>query len=67
MKCHRRFWTEITDAHAQVGQMSTRVDALEASIQDIINGDTSVPASPLPSSVSAGTPFAKRSGSALPQ
>ncbi|KAE9401282.1 hypothetical protein BT96DRAFT_918888 [Gymnopus androsaceus JB14] len=29
-------------------QMSTRVDALEASIQDIINGDLSVPQSPTP-------------------
>ena len=29
-----------------VNQMSTRVDALEASIQDIINGDVSVPQSP---------------------
>lgn len=34
-----------------VNQMSTRVDALEASIQDIINGDISVPQSPSP-----GTP-----------
>jgi hypothetical protein len=35
-----------------VNQMSTRVDALEASIQDIINGDVvSVPQSPSP-----GTP-----------
>jgi hypothetical protein len=35
-----------------VNQMSTRVDALEASIQDIINGDVvSVPQSPAP-----GTP-----------
>ena len=32
-----------------VNQMSTRVDALETSIQDIINGDISVPASPVPS------------------
>jgi hypothetical protein len=32
-----------------VNQMSTRVDALEASIQDIINGDAvSVPQSPAP-------------------
>ena len=31
-----------------VNQMSTRVDALELSIQDIINGDISVPASPGP-------------------
>jgi len=31
-----------------VNQMSTRVDALELSIQDIINGDINVPASPGP-------------------
>jgi heat shock factor-binding protein 1 len=45
-----------------VSQMSTRVDALEASIQDIINGDVtgSVPPSPAP-----GTPGVRRSGSAL--
>ncbi|KAF9558834.1 hypothetical protein CPC08DRAFT_691667 [Agrocybe pediades] len=35
----------------RMNQMSTRVDALEASIQDIINGDVSVPQSPSP-----GTP-----------
>ncbi|KAF4613803.1 hypothetical protein D9613_008052 [Agrocybe pediades] len=35
----------------RMSQMSTRVDALEASIQDIINGDVSVPQSPSP-----GTP-----------
>ncbi|KAF8193388.1 heat shock factor binding protein 1-domain-containing protein [Pholiota molesta] len=29
----------------RMNQMSTRVDALEASIQDIINGDVSVPQS----------------------
>jgi heat shock factor-binding protein 1 len=49
----------------RMGQMSTRVDALEASIQDIINGDMtatpSVPQSPLP----AAAPAIKRSGSAL--
>ena len=33
---------------ALVNQMSTRVDALEMSIQDIINGDISVPTSPVP-------------------
>ncbi|KAJ6483791.1 hypothetical protein C8R47DRAFT_560759 [Mycena vitilis] len=33
---------------SSVTQMSTRVDALEASIQDIINGDVSVPQSPSP-------------------
>jgi heat shock factor-binding protein 1 len=44
-----------------VNQMSTRVDALEASIQDIINGDVSVPQSPSP-----GTPGGiRRSDSAL--
>ncbi|KAF7327326.1 Heat shock factor-binding protein 1 [Mycena kentingensis (nom. inval.)] len=32
----------------RMNQMSTRVDALEASIQDIINGDLSVPQSPSP-------------------
>lgn len=45
-----------------VEQMSTRVDALEASIQDIINGDittASVPASPAP------VPGIRRSGSGL--
>ena len=43
----------ITASHSiPVNQMSTRVDALEASIQDIINGDVvSVPQSPAP-----GTP-----------
>ncbi|KAF9072588.1 heat shock factor binding protein 1-domain-containing protein [Rhodocollybia butyracea] len=38
-------------------QMSTRVDALEASIQDIINGDLSVPQSPSPN---PGTPGGMR-------
>ncbi|KAG7444721.1 uncharacterized protein BT62DRAFT_1007751 [Guyanagaster necrorhizus] len=37
--------TQILD---RMSQMSTRVDALEASIQDIINGDISVPQSPSP-------------------
>ncbi|KAJ7666301.1 heat shock factor binding protein 1-domain-containing protein [Mycena rosella] len=37
--------TQILD---RMTQMSTRVDALEASIQDIINGDVSVPQSPSP-------------------
>ncbi|KAJ3783224.1 heat shock factor binding protein 1-domain-containing protein [Lentinula boryana] len=32
----------------RMNQMSTRVDALETSIQDIINGDLSVPQSPSP-------------------
>ncbi|KAJ3711335.1 heat shock factor binding protein 1-domain-containing protein [Lentinula raphanica] len=32
----------------RMNQMSTRVDALESSIQDIINGDLSVPQSPSP-------------------
>jgi hypothetical protein len=40
-----------------VDQMSTRVDALEASIQDIINGDVSVS---VPQSPSPGTPAAIR-------
>jgi len=58
--------TQILD---RMTQMSTRVDALEASIQDIINGDVSsgyisVPPSPsvTPSS-SAGFPSMKRAGS----
>jgi len=44
-----------------VGQMSTRVDALEASLQDIINGDMtstntpSLPQSPLPGIKRNGT------------
>ncbi|KAF5327193.1 hypothetical protein D9619_004977 [Psilocybe cf. subviscida] len=33
----------------RMNQMSSRVDALENSIQDIINGDVSVPQSPSPS------------------
>ncbi|KAJ7056779.1 heat shock factor binding protein 1-domain-containing protein, partial [Mycena amicta] len=37
--------TQILD---RMNQMSTRVDALEASIQDIINADLSVPQSPSP-------------------
>ena len=47
------FNTHIAASHSiPVNQMSTRVDALEASIQDIINGDVvSVPQSPAP-----GTP-----------
>lgn len=65
MRCRHRSWTEVClhlapfilkrlwCAHVEpaVTQMSTRVDALEASIQDIINGDvaTSVPQSPSPS------------------
>ncbi|KAF7311995.1 hypothetical protein MIND_00211400 [Mycena indigotica] len=32
----------------RMNQMSSRVDALEASIQDIINGDIGVPQSPSP-------------------
>lgn len=40
--------------------MSTRVDALEASIQDIINGDVTVPQSPSPV---PGTPGMRRSDS----
>jgi len=51
----------------RMGQMSTRVDALETSIQDIINGDMtaattpSVPQSPLPAAATA----IKRTGSGL--
>ncbi|KAJ7590230.1 hypothetical protein C8J56DRAFT_937148 [Mycena floridula] len=37
--------TQILD---RMSQMSSRVDALELSIQDIINGDVSVPQSPSP-------------------
>jgi heat shock factor-binding protein 1 len=47
-----------------VNQMSSRVDALEASIQDIINSDisnSSVPPSPAPN----GIPNIKRTGSGL--
>ena len=49
--------THIAGSHSiQVNQMSTRVDALEASIQDIINGDVvSVPQSP-----ASGTPVGIR-------
>ncbi|KAF8071574.1 heat shock factor binding protein 1-domain-containing protein [Lyophyllum atratum] len=46
----------------RMSQMSTRVDALEASIQDIINGDMSVPQSPSPNSA---TPAIRRSDNAL--
>ncbi|EAU85255.1 hypothetical protein CC1G_10041 [Coprinopsis cinerea okayama7 len=42
----------------RMNQMSSRVDALEASIQDIINGD--IPASPSPV---PGTPGMKRNDS----
>ncbi|KAJ7746260.1 heat shock factor binding protein 1-domain-containing protein [Mycena metata] len=48
--------TQILD---RMSQMSTRVDALEASIQDIINGDVSVPQSPSP------IPGVRRSGSEM--
>ncbi|RDB25825.1 Heat shock factor-binding protein 1 [Hypsizygus marmoreus] len=44
----------------RMNQMSTRVDALEASIQDIINGDVSVPQSPSPA---PATPGIRRSDS----
>ncbi|KAL0945457.1 hypothetical protein HGRIS_000947 [Hohenbuehelia grisea] len=47
--------TQILD---RMTQMSTRVDALEASIQDIINGDLNLPQSPSPV---PGTPGARRS------
>jgi len=40
----------------RMGQMSTRVDKLEASIQDIINGDVTVGANSLPQSPAPGTP-----------
>ncbi|KAF5379760.1 hypothetical protein D9615_005747 [Tricholomella constricta] len=43
--------TQILD---RMSQMSTRVDALEASIQDIINGDVSVPQSPTPTPATPG-------------
>lgn len=43
------FWVPQTHLHPIVNQMSSRVDALENSIQDIINGDVSVPQSPSPS------------------
>ncbi|TEB18901.1 hypothetical protein FA13DRAFT_1736891 [Coprinellus micaceus] len=42
-------------------QMSTRVDALESSIQDIINGDASTPQSPSP--LPPSTPGARRGDS----
>jgi len=45
-------------------QMSTRVDALEGSIQDIINGDTIAIAPQSPDATSPGT-FMRRSGSTL--
>ncbi|KAJ7173950.1 heat shock factor binding protein 1-domain-containing protein [Mycena crocata] len=48
--------TQILD---RMTQMSTRVDALEASIQDIINGDVSVPQSPSP------IPGVRRGGSEM--
>lgn len=75
MKCHHKssivvsFVLKYAQLHRvayfslflSVGQMSTRVDALEASLQDIINGDMnstpSVPQSPLPG--------IKRNGSGL--
>ncbi|KAF9532678.1 heat shock factor binding protein 1-domain-containing protein [Crepidotus variabilis] len=38
----------------RMNQMSTRVDALEMSIQDIINGDISVPTSPSPAPATPG-------------
>jgi len=40
----------------RMGQMSTRVDKLEASIQDIINGDVTVGQNSLPQSPAPGTP-----------
>ncbi|KAF8896692.1 heat shock factor binding protein 1-domain-containing protein [Infundibulicybe gibba] len=43
-------------------QMSTRVDSLEASIQDIINGDIGVPQSPSPV---PATPGLRRSDTGL--
>ncbi|KAH9974263.1 heat shock factor binding protein 1-domain-containing protein [Lactifluus volemus] len=52
-------------------QMSQRVDALEASIQDIINGDApssstpSLPTSPGPSISGSSTPLPKRTRSGL--
>jgi len=53
--------SEILD---RMNQMSTRVDALEASIQDIINGDTAVPVPQSPDATTTGT-FIRRRGSAL--
>ncbi|KIK58079.1 hypothetical protein GYMLUDRAFT_45627 [Collybiopsis luxurians FD-317 M1] len=46
--------TQILD---RMTQMSTRVDALEAAIQDIINGDLNIPQSPTPN---PGTPGGMR-------
>jgi len=40
----------------RMSQMSSRVDALEASIQDIINGDITISSSSLPQSPAPGTP-----------
>ncbi|ESK95947.1 heat shock factor-binding protein 1-like [Moniliophthora roreri MCA 2997] len=51
--------TQILD---RMSQMSSRVDALEASIQDIINGDA--PQSPTPTGTPGGN--IKRSDSATP-
>ncbi|KIK03006.1 hypothetical protein K443DRAFT_5731 [Laccaria amethystina LaAM-08-1] len=51
--------TQILD---RMTQMSTRVDALEASIQDIINGDV---AASVPQSPSLSTPGIRRSDSGL--
>ncbi|KAJ3546065.1 hypothetical protein NMY22_g2192 [Coprinellus aureogranulatus] len=45
----------------RMSQMSTRVDALESSIQDIINGDTSTPQSPSP--MPPSTPGVRRNES----
>ncbi|TFK33453.1 hypothetical protein BDQ12DRAFT_727772 [Crucibulum laeve] len=63
-QCRYAFSDLVTDFFAwfSVSQMSTRVDALEASIQDIINGDVSVPQSPSPM---PGTPGFRRSDSGL--
>jgi len=44
----KKFDEMSTQILERMTQMSTRVDALEASIQDIINGDISVPPSPSP-------------------
>ncbi|KAG6850111.1 hypothetical protein H0H93_001032 [Arthromyces matolae] len=52
--------TQILD---RMSQMSTRVDALEASIQDIINGDASMPQSPSPSPALPAGPGMRRSDS----
>jgi heat shock factor-binding protein 1 len=56
------FITDLTHARTVV-QMSQRVDALEASIQDIINGDapsSSAPSIPPSPGRSASTPQPKR-------